>query len=293
MNPPIVLEAHGKHAQCVRFTRDGRYLISGGFDAKIRFWQRPSFTPGLVIEGHDKSVNAIALDHDEVHLASASSDGTLRVWSLPLGSHLYTVKGMTSAAFHPTRSVLAALSSKLRVAFFATTSGVSLGEEIIADQRLMSVAWSADGRVLLVGGTGPIHRFAIEAGLGEVTARPLPPLEGHAAYAISLGISHDGRLLASTGGDGALRVWSTVDWRQIVCVPIATRGVMQLAWHPSGDRVFVSSDNLIQSFRPESGERVDRIELETKGVHGLAVSPEGDLLAMAGADGKLRIWNLD
>lgn len=293
MKPQIEIDAHGKHAQCVRFTHDGKQLISAGMDGMIRFWHRPDFTPGLVIAGHTKSVNGLSLDHDEVHLASTSSDGSARVWSLPLGSPLYTQKGMTAAAFHPTRSVLAMLSSKLRVSFFATTTGVNLGEEIIADQRLMSVEWSADGRVLMVGGTGPIHRFTIEAGLGGVTAHPLAPLEGHAAFAIAMRVSPDGKLLASTGGDGSLRVWSTEDWRQIAHVPIATRGVMQLAWHPNAALVFVSVDNVIQSFRAESGERVERVELDVKGIHGLAVSPDGEQLASACADGKLRILQLD
>ncbi|MFN8548111.1 MAG: hypothetical protein U0527_09160 [Candidatus Eisenbacteria bacterium] len=293
MNPALVIEAHGKHPQAVQFTRDGRQLVSAGTDARVRFWSRPDYAPGLVIEGHEKSVNHLALDSDETHLATASSDGTVRVWSLPLGGHLYTLKGMNGAAFHPRHAVLATLSAKNKAVFSATTSGIDLGEEIVADQRLLSLAWSGDGSVLLIGGSGPIHRFGIEVGKGAVVAHPLPALVGHSAFCTSLRLSPDGRLLASTGGDGMLRLWSTLDWSQHACFPIVTRGVLQLAWTPDSERIFVSADHVIHAFRAADGQKLERLELETKGIYGLAVSPDGREFAIACADGKLRLWNLD
>ena len=43
--PPLVLEAHGKHAQAVHFTRDGKRLVSSGQDAHVRVWSLPLTAP--------------------------------------------------------------------------------------------------------------------------------------------------------------------------------------------------------------------------------------------------------
>ena len=40
---PIVIDAHGRHAQAVAFTKDGKRLVSAGQDACVRFWSVPVF----------------------------------------------------------------------------------------------------------------------------------------------------------------------------------------------------------------------------------------------------------
>ena len=46
-------------------------------------------------------------------------------------------------------------------------------------------------------------------------------------------------------------------------------------------------------FSVPDGQEVGRFEVEIKGVYGVAISPDGGYLASAGADGKIRVWELD
>ncbi|MCC7140899.1 MAG: hypothetical protein IT349_02245 [Candidatus Eisenbacteria bacterium] len=292
MNPPRVIEAHGKHAQAVRYTRDGALLVSVGMDAKIRLWRRPDYTPAGLIEGHEKSVNTLAFDRDESHLATASSDGSVRVWSFPAGFEISRLRGMTQAAFHPNASILATLSTKSRVVFSATTTGIELGSEIVADQRLFAIAWSIDGATLWIGGTGAIHRFAIELGKGEVVAHPLPAAVGHDIAVTALLALPDGETIASTGADGTLRLWSAATGLERLRVEVPLPGVLQLATSPDGGRIYLSSDHRILGIRAMNGATEVVLPVELKGVYGIAVSPDGADLAMAGADGKVRVWDL-
>ena len=100
---PLVLEAHGKHAQAVQFTRDDNYLISVGQDAEIRLWHVPGFEPAGVISGHTKSVNAISLNRTESRMATVSSDGTARVWAFPGGRRWQFFPGPAMSSSTPPR----------------------------------------------------------------------------------------------------------------------------------------------------------------------------------------------
>src|SRR5690242_1595890 len=82
---PIVIDAHGRHAQAVAFTKDGKCLVSAGQDACIRLWSVPGFQAAGVFEGHGNSVNSLSLSPDGSLLATGSTDGTVRIWSFPQG----------------------------------------------------------------------------------------------------------------------------------------------------------------------------------------------------------------
>jgi WD40 repeat protein len=78
---PLVLDAHGRHAQAVAFTKDGTRLVSAGQDACVRLWTVPGFQADGVFEGHSNSVNSLSFSPDGSLLATGSTDGTVRVWS--------------------------------------------------------------------------------------------------------------------------------------------------------------------------------------------------------------------
>ncbi len=281
---PIVIDAHGKHAQAVHFTKDGRLLVSVGQDARVRLWAVPGFKPAAVFEGHKNSVNTISFTADERLLATASTDGTVRVWSFPDGRALRVLDKQVFAVFAPKSDQLATISAKGEVVVWSATTAERAVTIPPLDKRTFSLAFAPDGRALLAGGTGAIHRVALPSGTkaGE--------MRGHALAVSCVRVSPDGKLVASTGGDGHLRFWSTKDWSETRRVKLEGAGVLQIAFSPTGDAVAVSTDRLIQSYAVKDGSVVERIEVPVKGVYGLAISPDGKSLANAAADGKIRVW---
>lgn len=280
---PIVIDAHGRHAQAVAFSKDGKSLVSAGQDACVRLWSVPGFKADGVFEGHGNSVNSLSFSPDGSVLATGSTDGTVRVWSFPQGKCLHILAKQLTARFSPDGKHLATISAKGRVVLWDAKTGKELKTLPALDKRITDLAFASDAATLLVGGTGPIHRVGLPEGMKE------GELAGHKVVVACLRLTPDGKLLASTGADGLLRLWSTEDWSEVRKVELRAYGVLQMAIAPRGDVVTVSADHLIQTFSID-GKLVGRIELPVKGVYGLAISPDGRYLANAAADGKVRVW---
>jgi WD40 repeat protein len=281
---PIVIDAHGRHAQAVAFTKDGKLLVSAGQDACVRLWSVPSFKADGVFDGHGKSVNSLSISPDGSVLATGSTDGTVRVWSFPHGKCLYVLAKQMTGMFSPDGKGLTTISSKGQVVLWDAKTGKEWKTLPALDKRVIALAFTRDAATLLVGGTGPIHRIRLPEGRKEGA------LPGHKTVVACLHLTPDGELLASTGGDGVLRLWSTEDWSEVRAVKLGCSGVFQMAIAPKGDAVTVSTNHLIQTFSLKDGNCLSRIEVPVKGVYGVAISPDGRYLASAAADGKVRVW---
>jgi WD40 repeat protein len=62
------------------FARDGRSLIAGYGNGRIRFWNIESGREVLVWNGHEAFVPGLALSPDGMTLASGSADGSVKLW---------------------------------------------------------------------------------------------------------------------------------------------------------------------------------------------------------------------
>ena len=103
----VVLIGHQGAVNCLAFSPDGRWVVTGSDDNTARFWDVSSATLAFPpLEGHRKGVTSVAFSADGRRVATGSDDNTARVWDvsgapstfLPLEGHRGRV---SSVAFSP------------------------------------------------------------------------------------------------------------------------------------------------------------------------------------------------
>jgi WD40 repeat protein len=76
------LEGHGNHVVSVRFSSDGRLVLSGSLDRTARLWDVEIGKELRVFMGHPKPVTAVTLSRNGKQLITGCGDGKIRVWNL-------------------------------------------------------------------------------------------------------------------------------------------------------------------------------------------------------------------
>lgn len=74
------LEAHKNSVFSLRFSPDGRYLLSAGRDAALKIWDTEKFLLTQSIPAHLFAVNDIQYREDGKYFATASMDKTIKIW---------------------------------------------------------------------------------------------------------------------------------------------------------------------------------------------------------------------
>ena len=87
-----------------RFSRDGRYLLAGSKDGRIRVFTARDLRPlGPAFAAHDGSVSSVDASPDGRTLVSAGSDGQIRLWDIasrrPIGTPLPGPENINAVAF--------------------------------------------------------------------------------------------------------------------------------------------------------------------------------------------------
>lgn len=287
MDPETVLDAHGKYGLPLAFVDGGASLVTGGFDGALKRWSVPDGVETAFVTGHERSVNCGAVTSDGT-LVTGSTDATLRVWGLPdletretLVGHAGTVAGL---AAHPTRPVVAsaAYDATVRLWDLGTTGDPTVLEG--HPRNVTNVAFVGSGAHVASGGVGD---EAIVWGLDRTD--PVARLSGHGAAVAGVAASTDGDLW-TVAYDGLVRRWSAEGWRAVETFALAEGATPSgAAVDPVGGRLAVTVDGGLLVF-DRDGRPLEDHAVGIKGVSTPRWSPDGERLAVGGADGKVRLY---
>jgi WD40 repeat protein/serine/threonine protein kinase len=241
------------------FSPDGRRLCAGTAVGLVTVWDLATRRPICQLKGHTAKVRSVAFAADGRTLVSASEDGTVRLWQLPPRSEHRILMPKTD--------------------------------------RQDRVAYSPDGRWLAFGGPGTSLWDAR-------TYRWVRRLDESCAVAFS----PDSKLLAAGGADSLVRLWDPFTGRLVRTLSgrpkesnLGHRAITALSFSPDG-KLLAAGFGYINWFEGNYGQiaRVWEVASGTEvaelphdnTVPSLQFSPDGQTLATACHDHRIRLWQV-
>ncbi|NTW53848.1 MAG: TIR domain-containing protein [Chlorobaculum sp.] len=247
------LEGHTNDVNSVAITPNGKRILSGSFDGTVRLWDVELYREMKKIEHYSSKVWPVVAFGDNKRAFSGGSDGIIRFWEL--------VSGRCEKMFYNEDRLSSVFSIAINHAWTHVLSGHANGEILLWDidtgQRLASLKGHSgvvnsmqvtmDEKYAVSGSNdNTLKVWDLEAGICIGT------LEGHVIAVLSVAISPDGVLIASTGfTDETVRLW---DLKSGVCLQVIKHkgkpSPISVAFSPDGSRLVVGTANgLIYVYR--------------------------------------------
>ena len=295
----------------VSFSRDGQWLAASSarlvtssgnpvtrftddinLPSDVKVWNVADRREIATLSSHQAGVHSLVFSPDGKTLASAGTAGEVLLWNLPQGTQ--------RAAFGP------------------------------FDVPVLAIAFSPDSSRLAVGGGNPYDRVGLLEVLDAATGQPVTSFKGPRGAVFTLAFSPDAKALATAGNDFMVRFWDFTNGTQVRAISGHTDAIWSLAFDPAGKQLATGSwdktvkvwdadlshdlqrfpalpsyslcfspsgkslacgSRDVQILKVGSGEPAYRLPDYQNGDTLVAWSPNGTLLAAAGMDRVVTIWD--
>lgn len=299
-NPPVqavnIMRAPG-----VSFSADGKRVASAG-STEVHIWDADTGKPISVLKGHKADVKCVAFAPKTADLLlSGGDDKKWFLWDVTKDTPKHTFDELggrvEAVAFSPDEKLVAAVDhtgggvifgvDQLGKVLYGGAVSDKGGSKAVAFAREGGGFFSAgdDGKIKLLGGPG-----GPPAAVGNLITR----FEGHQGVVTGLGVTPDGKLLASIAEkDRTVIAWEVASGKQIRAYqaePTAKFGTC-LAMRPDGRQVAAGFESGQIRLYPLSNTDDHRTFSESKEkLMAAALSPDGKLFATAGGDATVRVY---
>jgi WD40 repeat protein/tRNA A-37 threonylcarbamoyl transferase component Bud32 len=287
-------------ANAVAFRPDGKRLATASADRTVKLWDTQTGQLIHTLRGHTEAVCCVAFSPDGWRLASGSKDGTVKIWDAQETGESLTLRGCQcgewSVAFSPDGQRLASGSVDGSVRLWDPRAGRlvrSLGGHM---RSIYGLTYHPSGKWLASAGADGVVKVWDLA-----TGHEVFRCNGHQQPVFGLAFDAGGGRLASASLDQTVRIWNSETGKEQQRFPGNGAVFHSVAFSPDGSRLAAAGawgggrenagTGLIKVWRLDTTGQPVVLPAGIKPCNTIAFSPKGDLLAGAGEDGTIHLWD--
>jgi len=280
----------------VKFSSNGKYIVSGGNETGINLWDIKS---GRLLKKLHKgiTINSVSMSRDGKYILSGGEDGSLHVWDIVSGeciqSHseeLYSNIDDIEILFDDDTVVY---SHGVNLSFIQLSKNKKIHTidiRNISDERYQECTYiSVYNKYITFGHKENVFLCSLD---GTV----LQKFVGHNGNVVSTKIASDGLIIASSSADKSIILWDAVNG-DIIHQLYGHKEVITSIVFSKDEKYLISTskDQTIRLWDCTTGEQkhIFKMEKEYKGIYDIDISPNGKYLISGGGDGIVKLWDIE
>jgi WD40 repeat protein/tRNA A-37 threonylcarbamoyl transferase component Bud32 len=269
---------------------DGSRLIGRTQFGGVSIWDPESGKQLVDFQPPKGTVRAAACNPNGSRAAVAFLDPEVRIWDAGTGKEVTVLRGhkasVVGLAFSADGSkvVTTCLDQTVRIWDASLGTLLTTFEDLRSSFR--TSAFNPDGSRMVSVGSNLVGRV-----WDATTGKTLFELKGRRAEIDDIAFSPDGTLLTAHSISGLVRVWDAHNGELIGELRAAIGPTALPTVLPGGSRLVAAAGAAIKVLDTRTGQELLTVEGGAADVRRLVISPNGEFVAGASADGSVRIWD--
>ncbi|MCJ1469222.1 hypothetical protein MMC07_007855 [Pseudocyphellaria aurata] len=262
-------------------------LASASKDATVRIWDTVSRRIELVLSGHKGSVSCVRWG-GAGKIYTSSHDKTVKVWN----SHDGTLAQTLSSHAHWVNHLALSTEFALRTAYHDHTPSTpptpeaKLSKALARFEHAATVSNSIIERLVTAS-----DDFTIYLWTPSTSSKPVCRLLGHQKQVNHVTFSPDGVLIASSGWDNHIKLWSARDGSFLFTLRGHVGPVYMSCFSPDSRLVVSGSkDTTLKVWDVRTGKLKEDLPGHQDEVFAVDWSPDGGKVGSGGKDKAVRLW---
>ncbi|MEM7028165.1 MAG: BTAD domain-containing putative transcriptional regulator [Chloroflexota bacterium] len=302
------LEIQTHRVEAITFNSRGDLLAVGTYDGNIELWHvnntgnqttndtwHLDFTPFTTFNGDDGSpILSFAFDQESTTLSAGNRHGNIAVWDIQEKRHRHTYTGhvgpVYALAISPDDLTLFSGSNDKTIRLWDTSNHQVLKILTEHEETVWSLALTPDGHFLASGGEEGVVRLW-DVKIPERSSS-FETLYGYRQSLYGVSWSANGRWLATRDVHGTVRLWEIEDsMPQSRYFIEGTNVATNVDFKPNSQWLAIANDIGVQIWDVENQVKLGVIPNLTQQKY-VSFAPNGIIIATAGDDGVIRLWDI-